>query len=164
MQYWNEAALLGAAAPLPNVMELISLMDMCQWGLLPLLPNWYLLPAPTALAPSLLEPLEPPPCHCPHQEEEGQGTLAMSNSTPNHPLVHRWHQANKCLHSITDDNAAILPKSDSGQQLCLAFHLCGQCNHNCHHSNMHHTLMATEVERISCFLDTVGIPALTTES
>ena len=145
-------------------MDLISLMDMHQWGLLPPLPNRYLLPAPTALAPSSPEPSEPPPRHHPCQEEEGGGTLAISNSMPNHPLVDRWHQASKCLCSITDDNAAILPKSDLGQQLCLAFHLCGQCNHNCHCCNTHPTLMVAEVDHIIHFLDMVGIPALTTES
>ena len=68
--YWNDAARLGSASPLPNVMDLIGIIDMCQWPLLPPLPSHYhdLVPIP----PAPCNPdAEPNPHHHDRVDDEG---------------------------------------------------------------------------------------------
>ena len=93
-RYWNEVGTFGPASPLPNVMDLIGLIDMRQWPLLPPLPNCYLrllLEQPMPQTPDV----EPNPHHHAQQEEDGGGLGSITNDTPDSNLTEHWHWANK---------------------------------------------------------------------
>ena len=96
-QYWNEVGTFSPASPLSNAMDLIGLIDMRQWPLLPPLPNRYLRPLLKPPVPQTPD-TEPNPCRRAQQEgDDGGGSGSITNDTPDSNLAEHWHRANKRL-------------------------------------------------------------------
>jgi len=123
--YFQEAAVLGATATMPPVMQLLSFITYCQWASLPNLPQ-HLLTPPAAPTPAELNDNAGR-----SRSNAGADNAPITNSAPVQRLIDRWQAYGRPLRTITANNSAMLPKNKHGKQLCLSFHLRRSCNSGC---------------------------------
>jgi hypothetical protein len=72
-------------------------------------------------------------------------------------LVKHFKAYGQPLHTLTQNNADNLPKTSGGKELCLSFHLHGQCFHVCKCCKTHQKLQSSEEESIFMFLNKCNI-------
>jgi hypothetical protein len=75
-------------------------------------------------------------------------------------LANHFKAYGQPFHTLTQNNANNLPKSSNGEELCLSFHLQGQCFHACKCCKTHQKLQLLKEESIVTFLDKCNVPPL----
>lgn len=151
--YLQDALETGPHAAEPDFNELCVLVRRRQWTLLPPLP------------PRYLEVDDTPTFTADDDTSTKKRTLGDNGGeAPNNAkvpkLVDRFAAYDKPLRTLTTNNAANLPKSADGEDLCLSFHLRGKCFKSCRRQGTHRLLVPTEENSIEKFLDKCQVPAL----
>lgn len=154
--YFQDAIELGTAATEPDFNELCNLVRKRQWTLLPTMP------------PRYLELADPTPAQPSDVSRDGDSKRTKSgdnggldiNPRKVPRLVDRFEAYDKPLRTLTTNNATNLPKTSSGEDLCLSFHLRGKCFKNCKRCSTHRDLIPSEEDAISKFMDKCNVPTL----
>ena len=158
MSYFNDAALEGANAALPDVEDLIRIITRRRWTILPTLPAGLFAPrASPAPAPT---PSPPRGSGGSGGAPTGTPSTPVTNTTPVTALIQRWGNHTGTLRSVTGSSAT-KPRTDDGSaELCLSYHLRGACNTDCRRRASHRVATPTELQRIQEYLTAAGVAAL----
>lgn len=154
--YLQNALEQGTAADEPNFNELCNLIRRRQWPLLPTMPPRYLAAddsIPTAAS-------DTNDGGGGGKRKSGENGGEVVNPRKVHRLADRFDQYEKPLRTLTTNNANNLPKTNGGEDLCLSFHLRGNCFKNCRRCSTHRDLIQSEEDAIDTFMDKCNVPKL----
>ena len=169
-QNWINEALRTRVLPAapPRYQDIIQYVSERMWQNFPPIPARYVrrpaLPAP-ALPPA--NEGGPPAGNAGRQGQQAagqQGPAAAAragpavNPTPIPGLIQRYAQHQGRLRALTEGRGDQLPTVDAGgEQLCLAYHLTGNCNTLCRRRGSHRPLTATEQRGVEDFLTAANL-------
>jgi len=167
--YFDAAATTGNQTPLPDLLELCRIIQMRNFQQLPNLPPSYMAPTPPTIPPIVpsVPGGGPTPGGGGPTPGGGNPQDASRVTNPNavQALVNRWAAfdavaGNPPLRRLTAQFATAIPNMDSGEAMCLSWHIRGACNSNCGRKSSHHLATEQETARANAFMDAAGVPAL----
>lgn len=137
----------GPADP-PTYGEIRDMVLLRQWYQLATIPARYLVgpyqppPAPGGTTPT---PAPAPP---------GDASRVVMNTSRNETWITRYQDSGRTIAELR----ANAPRDNDNTELCLAYHLRGQCYSNCSRRGTHHAITGAALRRMNTFVNTHCAP------
>jgi hypothetical protein len=163
IRHLNDATFRGALAPLPQIMDLVDIIQFKKWTQLLPIPPRYIVPRGTNPhpAPSLPPAFAPalPPAIAPALAPAAAPPVRVQNVAPDTGLLAHFARTTRRLKDLTPCGT-VTPRADNGtdELWCLSYSLRGECHSNCSRRiPAHRQLTPTEVSRVNAFLTQAGV-------
>ena len=147
--YLRRVVTAEPATAIPNYAQVRELVLRRQWNLVATIPERYLgPPSPTGASGS--QPPSPP--------APGEAAARpVTNPTPNNQWLRGYQESGKTLAQLRAD----APKDSDNTEVCLSYHLRGQCYANCQRRSTHRALQGAPLRRMNTFVNTHCQPVQT---